>query len=116
MGKRTPPSIMAIKGSIKSPGSPGRDLPRICTPNTHLQEHRNDGGTEPWLMWYLRFWLAYRESSFSPLEGSFFMREINETKEKKKKTYRNMWWQGRQKSKCKSNSQAKAEMARKKEI
>jgi hypothetical protein len=44
------------------------------------------------------------------------MREINETKEKKKKTYRNMWWQGRQKSKCKSNSQAKAEMARKREI
>ena len=85
MGKRTPPSIMAIKGSIKSPGSPGRDLPRICTPNTHLQEHRNDGGTEPWLMWYLRFWLAYRESSFSPLEGSFFMREINETKEKRRK-------------------------------
>jgi hypothetical protein len=41
------------------------------------------------------------------------MREINETKEKKKKTYRNMWWQRRQKSKCKSNSQAKAEMAKK---
>ena len=44
------------------------------------------------------------------------MREINEMKEKKKKTYKNVWWQERQKSKYESNSQVKAEMARKKEI
>jgi hypothetical protein len=41
---------------------------------------------------------------------------MNKTKEKERRTYRFVWWQGKQKSRFEGNDQAKAEIARKKEV
>jgi hypothetical protein len=41
---------------------------------------------------------------------------MNKTKENERRTYRFVWWQGKQKSRFEGNDQAKAEIARKKEV